>query len=410
MSLVSSELDGSENEDSKSKDSGKKDEKITRVLIVSSIDISLLRFRGNLIKLLIKNGYEVYVVAPEYGSHTREQLEQLGACTYSIPMSRSGLSFVEDWGTYRKLKGLLREKSIDLIFPYTIKPVMYSSLAGRSLSIPVVGLVNGLGYIFTGNSPRQRLLRAIVVPVYRYCVAKNRAMIFQNTDDQQYYDINRLLSFSTRTRVVSGSGIDLEQFPWREPRGEKDVRFCFVGRLLTEKGILLFMDASKELKKQYPNAEFHVYGEIQEGSPNSITMGDLQSSIDTGMIIFHGRVNDIASELRKMDVIVCPSWYREGVPRSLLEALSVGLVVITTDTPGCRETVQFGVNGWLVPPRNLGGLVEAMEFALTDIEQIVDMSKNSRSIAAQKFNDRIVNNSIFEEMGKALTSSSVSGE
>ena len=362
-----------------------------RILIVSSIDISLLRFRGKLIELLVKNGCEVFLVAPSYSLQTKNKLMQLGAVTLTVPMSRSGLSLVKDWSTYAGLKSVILENMIDLVFPYTIKPVMYASLAGRRLHVPVVGLVNGLGYVFTANSTRQRLLRRVIVPAYRYCVAKNKAMLFQNIDDQEYYLQNRLLNEGIQTSVVDGSGVDLNEFQWREPRGAFNVRFCFVGRLLVEKGIQHFVEAAAQLKRSWPEAEFHVYGEIQPDSKNSITMAELAPAIEAGTICFHGRVENIGFELGKMDVIVSPSWYREGVPRSLLEALSVGLVIIATDMPGCRETIVEGINGFFVTPRDTESLITTMVKVLEQRDKVESMSKASRRLAEKRFDVHKVN-------------------
>lgn len=374
----------------------------TRVMIVSSIDISLLRFRGKLIELLIESNYEVFLVAPEYSSDTEAKLKELGAQTLRVPMSRSGMSVVHDWRTYKNLKTIMKEKSIDLVFPYTIKPVMYASLAARQLGIPVVGLVNGLGYVFTGDSMRQKLLRKIIGPVYKYSVALNKAMVFQNIDDREFYENKKLVANHTKLVVVSGSGVDLEEFKWREPRGDKNLRFGFVGRLIVEKGIFMYLEAASRIKKEWPQAEFHVFGEVQPGSPNSISMEAIQSSIDVGDIKFHGRVKNIADELRKLDVIVCPSWYREGIPRSLLEALSVGLAVIATDTPGCRETVEHNENGWLIEPKSQEQLTRAIEDAIKDSSKVEQMCYRSREKAVERFDVHIVNAQLLAVFQEAI--------
>ena len=365
-----------------------------RILIVSSIDISLFRFRGKLIELLKSHGYEVYLVAPSYTVELERKLNDLGAVTITVPMSRSGISVKDDFRTYRYIKKVIKNNRIDLVFPYTIKPVMYSSLAGAALGVPVVGLVNGLGYMFTGNSIRQNILRAMVLPVYRRCVRKNKAMIFQNSDDLEYFKTRKLLGKKTITKVVAGSGVDLEEFAWREPRKEDNLRFCFVGRLLVENGIRQFIDVARSLKRKWPKSEFHVFGDIQPGSSNSLSKIELEEAIDSGSVVFHGRVDDIGSELAKMDVIVFPSWYREGVPRSLLEALSKGLAVVTTDTPGCREVVNNGVNGYLISPKDLDSLESALVVLLQNPALISRMSRYSREIAANRFDVHLVNKDI----------------
>lgn len=372
-----------------------------RILIVSSIDISLLRFRGKLIELLIASGYEVLLVAPCYLPETEKSLKELGATALTVSMSRSGLSLKEDYRTYKDLKRIIHERQIDIVFPYTIKPVMYSSLAARQLGVPVVALVNGLGYIFSDGSLRQKILRKFIMPAYRYSIAKNKAIVFQNSDDQHYFRENRLMDKVMNSIVVAGSGVDLVEYSWREPRCSLNLRFCFVGRLLVDKGIQLFLNAASELKKKWPETEFHVYGEIQPNSPNSLSKFQLEKAVSDGNVIFHGRVNNICEELAKMDVIVYPSWYREGVPRSLLEALAVGLVLVVADAPGCRDTIRDGENGFLVPKKNLEILVDKMAHIIANSQIVYDMSAVSRKIAEEKFDVKKVNAHLLAIIQKA---------
>ena len=374
-----------------------------RILIVSSKDISLLRFRGKLIELLIENNYEVLVAAPSYESDVREKLSNIGAQTHEVSMSRVGLSLFEDWQTYKELKQLMSSENVDLVFPYTIKPVMYSSLAARKMSVKTVGLVNGLGYVFSGSTLKQRLLQKVIVPAYRYCVAMNHAMVFQNSDDQDYFRSSSILSKSCSTHLVAGSGVNLKEFKWREPRGSDQLRFAFVGRLLVEKGIYMFLEAAQELKKKWPEAEFHVFGEPQNDSPNSIKLPEIELLAEQGVVTYHGRCSDIAKKLGEMDVIVCPSWYREGVPRALLEALSVGLALIVADTPGCRDTVRDGENGFLVPPKNLKMLTRMMECMLDNPQRVHDMSFRSRGIAEDKYDVKKVNAQLLSVIEKVCS-------
>lgn len=375
-----------------------------RILIVSSIDISLLRFRGRLIELLISTGYNVYLVAPSFNKEIEVKLNELGASTLTVPMSRSGLSITEDYRTYRSIKKIICEKKIDLVFPYTIKPVMYSSLAASKLNVPVIGLVNGIGYLFTGSTLRQRLLRSLVVPVYKFCIKKNQYMVFQNPDDLQLFRDKKICAETTNLKVVAGSGVDLNQFPWRPPRKAKNLRFAFIGRLLVEKGILLYLDAAKEFSGKFENVEFHVFGEPQLESANSISLSRLQEYIEENAVVYHGRVDDIAAHLNNLDVIVFPSWYREGVPRALLEGLSCGIAIITTESPGCREAVVNGLNGILISPESISELKNAIEHMVVNPDVIRRMSYESRALAEHKFDVNIVNRNLLACFDTVLSS------
>jgi glycosyltransferase involved in cell wall biosynthesis len=196
--------------------------------------------------------------------------------------------------------------------------------------------------------------------------------------------------------VVDGSGVDLQEFAWREPRRASALRFVFAGRLIKEKGVGLFIDAAEALKIRWPEAEFYVLGDPQPGSPSSIDLQRLNSLVDAGVVVHHRRRADIADFLSRCDVFVLPTYYREGVPRSILEALSTGMAVITTDTPGCRETVKNGDNGYLVQPKDLASLTKAMQSLLENPEQVPGMSRASRRLAEQRFDVEVVNKAIVE--------------
>jgi len=366
-----------------------------RYLLISAIDISLLRFRGRLIEALVAAGHEVVVAAPSFAPDTEQALRALGAVTATFTVARTSFNLLRDYRTYRDLKALMVQHRIDVVLPYTIKPVIYGSLAGRSLKLPVVSLITGLGYTFSSPGLKGQVIRSLIVRLYRWALAGNRAVIFQNRDDEALFRDLRILPAKQRTEVVGGSGVDLTEFTRHEPRQDANLRFVFVARLLVEKGIGLFLDAAESLKQQYPQAEFHVMGNPQPGSPSAIDMARVERLAAQEVIVYHGRRPDIAEVLQTMDVIVSPSWYREGVPRSLLEALATGLAVIATDTPGTRETVRHGINGWQIPPQDGNALRAAMAEALAEPQRINAMSAASHALAVERFDVQIVNQAIM---------------
>jgi len=369
-----------------------------RILIVCSFHGSLLNFRGDLIIDLISSGYEVYCAAPDFEQKTMDQLHQLGAKTVEILMERTGLNPFKDLASIKNLKKVIQNNNIDLVFAYTIKPVIYSSIAARQAEVPAVSLITGLGFTFSAVNLKSKILQTITQRLYKYGLKKNSTVIFQNSDDLQLFLDLDVIGKSQKTAVVHGSGINLERFAFRERTKSKGdaIRFVIVGRLIKEKGADMFLDAAKILRKKYPNAEFHLIGGPPENSSNAISLSRLKTYQDQGIIVYHGHQNNIATLIAKNDVFVLPTYYREGVPRSILEALSVGMPVITTDTPGCKETIDNGTNGILIPSQDLNALVNAMEFFIEKPEKIGPMGQKSRRLAEKKFDVAIINKQIID--------------
>src|SRR5690606_22015266 len=213
----------------------------------------------------------------------------------------------------------------------------------------------------------------------------------QNSDDRQLFLDKNIITDKMETRIVGGSGVNLSEFEFRINKNDTDkIRFLFIARLIKEKGVQLFIDAAKYLKIKYPSAEFHIIGGPMD-SPSSIKEEILNQCHTDGIIIYHGYQKNIQDHLAMGDIFVLPTYYREGVPRSILEALSVGLPIITTNTPGCKETVIPNENGFLIKPKNLEELINAMEYFLTQKEEIKRMGVNSRKYAEEKFDVRIIN-------------------
>lgn len=366
-----------------------------RILIVSSIDISLLRFRGRFIQRLVDAGFQVLVAAPEYSEPTRLALESIGAETREFPLNRVGMNPAKDWASQRALRQIMVEDNVGLVFSYNIKPVLYASLAAAKLGIPAISLITGLGYGFSGDTLKARIIEKLLTNFYRRALKKNAAVIFQNTDDRELFKSFSLLPSSARVAVVDGSGVDLNEFQWREPSGSANLRFLYAGRLIKEKGVGLFIEAAAKLKEDFKHAEFLVLGDPQPGSPSSIDLKRIDQLNTAGVVTHHPRRSDIAQFMAGCDVLVLPSYYREGVPRSILEALSTGLAVITTELTGCRETVTSGVNGFLVKPRDLNSLTSAMRSLLENPEQVIAMSRSSRQLAETRFDVNKVNDDIM---------------
>ena len=377
-----------------------------RILVIAALDISFYRFRGRMIEAMIAEGYEVIAAAPKFSDSVRRQFKSCGATLVEFPMARTGFNPIEDYKTYKALVSLIREHQIDLVFPYTTKPVVYGSMAAKKTGAKALSLITGLGYTFAVQTPKAKLMRQVVVRLYRRALASNEAVIFQNRDDMALFRSLNITPPSLDCSVVDGSGVDLKEFAWREPRGEAGLKFVFVARLIEEKGIDLFLNAAARLKSHWPEAEFHVLGSPQPGSPSAVSMDKIERLVSEGVIEYHGRRTDIVDVLAQMDVFVAPSWYREGVPRSILEALSTGLAIITTDTPGCRETVitsdNGDTNGYLLPPRDGEALYDAMRELLATPHRVLQMSRLSHELAKNRFDVELINRIIIEKVAQVL--------
>lgn len=375
---------------------------LKRILIICSAPYSLINFRRDLIKSLLANGYDVYTAAPSFENDIWEILIKMGAKPIEYKLQRTGLNPLKDLGTIIQLGNIIKEYKIDLVFPYTIKPVIYGSFAANSRNVPVISLITGLGFTFSAASNKARLLQRVTEFLYRVSIRRNKIIIFQNSDDQQLFLDRGIITKENKTEIVGGSGVNLDRFAYRVNQNTTDrIRFLLVARLIKEKGVQLFIDAAKTLKIKYPLAEFHVIGSPGL-SPSAIDGEILAQLHKDGIIICHGEQRNIDEHLAKGDVFVLPTYYREGVPRSILEALSVGLPIITTESPGCKETVIQHENGILIKPKDVDELIDAMEFFLTHKQEIKKMGINSRKYAEKKFDVNIINQSIIKSIKSIL--------
>ena len=370
----------------------------TKILLVASLSRSLVNFRGDYISDLIQEGYDVYCAAPSFEEEIRDILIQKGAQTIEINLARKGLNPLRDLKTIKQLRKLIESHQIDLVFPYTIKPVIYSSFAARKINVPTISLITGLGQTFSGVTFKFIVLQKVTELLYRRALRSNNAVIFQNRDDLQLFLDKKILSKTQSLHVVDGSGVNLNRFDFRANTKTRNsaIKFVVVARMMKSKGILLFIEAAKQLRKKYKNAEFHLVGGTSVGIAAGISEELLKKYDEDGVVVFHGAQKNVVPILSSSDIFVLPTFLREGIPRSILEALSIGLPVITTETPGCKETVEPNKNGILIPPREQKPLVEAMQFFLDNPEKIAEMGAHSRMLAETKFDVKLINKNLIE--------------
>jgi len=374
------------------------------ILILCSASFSLSNFRGDLIKHLLDKGFKVYCGGPDFNENTLSLVEELGGIPVPFHLQRTGLNPISDYNTINELRSLMDEYKIDILFPYTIKPVIYGSFAAKKLNIPVISLITGLGFTFSRVTTKAKVLQSVTEFLYRKALKSNKAVIFQNSDDLELFKNHKIVAENQSLHVVNGSGINLEKFAFkpREHSLNSAVKFVLVARLMKEKGVELLMNAARQLKPKYPNSEFHIIGEPPENSSSAVSKKELEALNEKGVIVYHGKSNNVAKAISELDIFVLPTYYREGVPRSILEALSCGMPIITTMQPGCRETVLERRNGFLIPPKEEEPLVEALKYFLDHPEDIEAMGNESRKLAENKFDVHLINKNILDIISDQL--------
>lgn len=362
------------------------------VLILGSFAPSLVTFRGALIADIVAAGHRVVAAAPFETEAEMDAVRALGAEPRTTAVERHSLGPLANLRYARALKRLVAEVKPDVFLAYTAKPVAWGAPAARAAGVPMVAaLITGLGYAFTeGRELKRRVSKLALAALYRRALSKCDRIIFQNPDDLATFRALGILAKDAPTAVVNGSGIDLARFTPAPP--PKDVSFLMIARLLKDKGVREYADAALSLKARYPNVSWRLAGYL-EPSPDSIAPEELERWI-AGGLEYLGRLADVRPALAAAACYVLPS-YREGTPRTVLEAMAMQRAVITTDAPGCRETVVDGENGFLVPPRDTKALAEAMERAIADPARLAAMGQRSRRLAETKYDVREVNRAMM---------------
>ncbi|MDR5901272.1 glycosyltransferase family 4 protein [Halomonas icarae] len=369
-----------------------------RFLLIAGYAPSLINFRWHLMLALQENGFEVHAAAPDLSPESRvhQRLVAQGIQPHEVPLQRNGMDPRADFATLRALYRLMRRVAPTHVMSYTIKPVIYGSLAARLARVPFrFALITGLGYAFIeeATSTRRRALRRGVEGLYRRALAGCDKVFFQNPDDMQLF-IDRKILGTTPAVVVNGSGVDTTHYAVTA-LPETPV-FVLVARLLVAKGIREYAEAARLIRQEHPQARFQLVGESDPG-PDAIAPEELETWMADGRLEYLGQLDDVRPALAAATTVVLPS-YREGVPRTLLEGLAMGRAIITTDTPGCRETVLEGYNGHLVAPRCVGSLVNAMRRMIEHPESLPAMGMHSRQLAEEKFEVNRVNSVMLEEI------------
>lgn len=370
-----------------------------KFLLIAGYPDSLLNFRGPLLRALMAKGLEVHVAAPDLppNSMIRQKLEALGVQVHEVALKRTGMNPLADMTTVYHLWRLMRRIKPDFSLGYTIKPVIYGNFAAWLAGVPRrFALITGLGYAFQGEAGQRTWLKRTVQSLYRAALGKAHKVFFQNPDDEALFQSLGIIKPSDqKTIVVNGSGIDVSHFAITPL--PPVIEFLLIARLLGDKGVREYVKAATMVRQQHPDVRFGLVGWIDE-NPNAIGENELQHWIESGDVQFYGRLDDVKPAIARCSVYVLPS-YREGTPRTVLEAMAMGRPIITTDAPGCRETVVNGDNGFLVPVKAVDELAIAMLKFVAQPGLVSRMGERSRQIAEEKYDVNKVNEHMLREMG-----------
>lgn len=365
-----------------------------KIIIAASSGISLVNFRGNLIRDIVRRGHEVYCISCENDDATRTSVEGLGAHYIYIPMSRTGTNVLEDIKTIIAFWKVISDIKPDMYFAYMSKPVTYGGSVARICKVPHINLlINGLEIAFYRNDFKSKIIRFVLKTCYRFACGAAENVFFQNPDDLNVFETASVV-LKEQCTIVNGSGVDMKYFDKRPLPKEPCV--LMTARLIWSKGIREYLRAAEIVKEKMPDARFILVGGLDKNQ-ESLTEDELRNYVESSVVEYAGYSNDVREYLEKCSIFVLPS-YHEGTPRSVLEAMAMGRPVITTNAPGCRETVIDGVNGFLVSVKNVNELAEKMFWMLEHPEEIKKMGSESHRICLDKFDVKKVNQRMIEIM------------
>ena len=353
-------------------------------MLIGNTSWGMYRFRADLIKHFVSQNFRVVVVAPfdQYSS----LLTDLGSEVVSLKVDRKGTNPISDIFYTIKLTKIILSNKPDVVLSYTIKPVLYGTLAAWITGVPQrIGITTGLGNTFNSNN----LINKITKILYKVCLRFSTQVWFLNSDDQEIFLVNKLVA-KQKAFVLPGEGVDVHEYRPREEIPKK-MTFTLISRMLWDKGVGLFVEAAHEVKKKFPEATFLVVGPVDTDNPEGIPREQLEKWNNEGVIQYLGPTDDVRSVLLKTSCLVHPTYYKEGLPRVLMEASSMGIPSITTDIPGCRDVVVNGFNGLLVPPKDFQALALAMvKFIELDPHESDQLSANGVRRVTENFSSELI--------------------
>ena len=356
-----------------------------KIIIVLNTAWNLINFRAGLIRGLLAEGFTVIAVAPD--DKYSAQLSSMGCQFIALPMSNQGKNPAQDFLLIWRLFFLLRRERPDVLLAYTVKPNIYASLAAATLGIPTINNIAGLGTVFVRNT----WLTKIVKFLYRLSLSRSKKVFFQNVDDMLQFKSNGLVQ-NVDIERLPGSGVDLDRFSVQDlPSASDEAKFLLVARMLWEKGVGDYVNAARIIKKKYPNIKFYLLGFLDSKNSKAISKSQIDEWVNEDLVEYLGVSDDVRAEISSVDCVVLPSFYREGVPRTLLEAAAMGRPIITADSVGCRDAIEDGITGFLCKQKSPVNLAEKMERIISlSRDERIKMGQNGRKKVKLEFDERIV--------------------
>lgn len=360
-------------------------------LVVSSCNTqSLATFRLDMMLFFVEKGFKVYALGDEESEEWESFFSQYNIEYLSVRCNRNGTSLREDFQYYNDLKHTLKTIDPDFIFTYQLKSNLYGGFA-KPKNAKLITLFAGLGSIFMTPTAKNKVLKRLMYIPMKLSLRKSDYILFHNEDNEKVM-IDSGLVKKSQTHVIQGSGVNLKEFPY-SPKSENKLKFLYLGRLLEDKGVREYMEAAKRVKEDYPDVEFLLVGNF-DTNPSSLSEDDVLEY--RKYVDYLGETKKPYNCIRESSVFVYPS-YHEGLPKAVVEAMAVGRPVITTEVPGCKETVVDQKNGYLIPKQNVDALMETMiKFIEMSPDQRTSMGLISRRMAEEKFSSEVINNKIYK--------------
>jgi glycosyltransferase involved in cell wall biosynthesis len=369
-----------------------------RIALVANTDWYLFGYRLDFAKALQRAGHQVTLVSPP-GKYS-PLFSSLGFDWSALVLSRKSYNLWEELASFLSLLKIYDKGDFALVHHFTVKLVIYGSIAGKLAKIPkVVNTITGLGFVFAGRSFLARALRPIVLTLYKLALG-NTLVIFQNKEDKAFFE-KKNLTAKAKTSLVPGSGVDLVKFPSTDEPAGMPPRVVLAARLIWEKGVSEFVQAADLLANKGVLCEFTLVGDVDLGNPSSIPQSEIEHWVNLGIVKWLGWQDNMPDIYSSSHIVCLPSYYAEGLPKSLIEAAACGRPVVAANVPGSREAVQDGLNGFLVPPKNAAALAEALERLILSPELRRKMGKAGRKLVEDHFSVDKINQQTLALYGEA---------
>ena len=364
-----------------------------KMIVISPKNRSIYNFRGDLIKKIINKGYQVIATGPN--QENLDEVLKLGVSFREVKLKKDKVDILSDIEYCKKLKQIIKEEQPDVVFSYTIKPVIYGSIAAKKSGVKeIYAMVTGLGRLFASNSFKTKVIRWVSSILYRKAFNCCNKVIFQNNDD-----IEQLVKLGVinkeKTVKVNGSGVNMSKFKYVD--NPLNDTFLMVARIIKEKGIIEYLKAAEIVKEKYPQAKFILLGGF-DNSIGSLKQEDIDYYVKNKIVEFPGETNNVFNYYKDSMCFVLPSYYREGLPRTILEAMAVGRPVITTDWTGCREAIEDGANGFLIPVKDEKTLSEKMIYMIENHDTAKKISSENNKKCKKIYDVDVVNREMLKIM------------